>query len=580
MDFAPKFKTCYPKSDWFFCELQSCQNIYFYHFSLKTNYPSYFSLRSHDTKTAQNVTFDSETCLTVSLKIPIEYSKNEEYLSEQLFSITSSSGSTVISNKHYTNSILTDKHREAISKLKLNEHILITKPDKRLGTVILNKTDYIDKMNSLLNDQTKHQKLGSCKDLNEKTERQLTTALKLLKHHQYISEHTYNTLKPSGTHTPRLYGLPKIHKPDVPLRPILDMANSPYHSTAKWLVKLLEPLQQELVKYSVKDVFEFVDRIKNMNINGKNMLSLDITSLFTNIPLTETIDYTCEQLLEKKIEIPIPVIKMKELLKCTMNIHFEFNNEFFRQVDGDLENAHFELTDTLNKLLPEPIIKQMVKYKHLEPQLKELESTAHRVNRHKRNLNQSYSRSRSTVKKEKAHINYRTSSMNYDYLTNCLMDKMNTVENEGTMACCDALFVLVSTYKQFSDRIYSILNYLFEEVNKLHECAARELNMSYAKSLKNMENATQATKWKASSIMSCQDREGSICRSSSRGRIISSNFDSSDRPATENTEHDPLSVTELNSELLGIITRQVSIKIYIFWHVYSIIFMFDLALFI
>lgn len=62
---------------------------------------------------------------------------------------------------------------------------------------------------------------------------------------------------------------------------------------------------------------------------------------------------------------------------------------------------------------------------------------------------------------------------------------------------------------------------MFEEVNKLHECAARELNMSYAKSLKNMENATQATKWKASSIMSCQDREGSICRSSSRGRIIS-----------------------------------------------------------
>ncbi|VDP57819.1 unnamed protein product [Schistosoma curassoni] len=124
-------------------------------------------------------------------------------------------------------------------------------------------------MNSLLRDQTKFQKLGSWKNFNEKTERELTTTLKLLKQHQYISEHTYNTLKPSGTHTPRLYGLPKIHKPDAPLRPILDMANSPYHSTAKWLVKLLEPLQQELFMHSVKDVFEFVDTIKNMNINGK-----------------------------------------------------------------------------------------------------------------------------------------------------------------------------------------------------------------------------------------------------------------------------------------------------------------------
>ncbi|CAH8598674.1 unnamed protein product [Schistosoma haematobium] len=239
------------------------------------------------------------------------------------------------SNKHYTNSILTDKHREAIRKLKLNEHILITKPYKGSGTAILNKTDYIDKMNSLLSDQTKFQKLGSCKDLNEKTERQLTAALKFLNQHQHISEHTYNMLKPSGTHTPRLYGLPKIHKPDIPLRPILDMANSPYHSTAKWLVKLLDPLHQELAKHNIKEVFEFVDTIKNMNINGKTMLSLDITSLFTNIPLTETIDYICEQLIEKKIEIPIPINKMKGLLlKCTMNIYFKFNNEFFRQVDG------------------------------------------------------------------------------------------------------------------------------------------------------------------------------------------------------------------------------------------------------
>ncbi|XP_018651291.1 hypothetical protein Smp_138260 [Schistosoma mansoni] len=228
----------------------------------------------------------------------------------------------------------------------------------------------------------------------------------------------------------------------------------------------------------------------------------------------------------------------------------------FGNLQADLESAHFELTDTLNKLLPEPIIKQMAKYKHLEPQLKELESTAHRVNRHKRNLNQSYSRSRSAVKKEKAHINYRASSMNYDYLTNCLVDKMNTVENEGTMACCDALFVLVSTYKQFSDRIYSILNYLFEEVNKLHECAARELNMSYAKSLKSIEDATQVTKWKASSIMSCQDREGSTYGITSRGRIMSRDLDSSDHPVTENTEHDPFSVTELSSQLSKIMKHQ------------------------
>ena len=53
-----------------------------------------------------------------------------------------------------------------------------------------------------------------------------------------------------------------IREPEVLLWSILDMSNSSYHSTAKWLAKLLESLHQELVKYSVKDVFELVDTIK------------------------------------------------------------------------------------------------------------------------------------------------------------------------------------------------------------------------------------------------------------------------------------------------------------------------------
>ncbi|KAH8877745.1 diaminopimelate epimerase [Schistosoma japonicum] len=216
----------------------------------------------------------------------------------------------------------------------------------------------------------------------------------------------------------------------------------------------------------------------------------------------------------------------------------------------DLECAHYELTDTLNKLLPEPIIKQMAKYKHLEPQLRELESSAQRVNRHKRNLDQTHIRGRSSVKKEKAHINYRASSMDYDYLTHNLVNKMNTVENEGTMACCDALFVLVSTYKQFSDRIYPLLTYLFDEVNKLHESAARSLNTSYARSLLTMENAAHATKWKASSIMSCQDGGGSMYRSSSTGRMMSSDCDPTDHRALESSDHNPPSVVELRGDLL------------------------------
>nr|CAH8846899.1 unnamed protein product [Trichobilharzia regenti] len=223
----------------------------------------------------------------------------------------------------------------------------------------------------------------------------------------------------------------------------------------------------------------------------------------------------------------------------------------------DLENAHFELTDTLNKLLPESIFKQMAKYKHLEPQLKEWESSAQRVTRQKRNLDQSCNRSRNTVKIEKAHINYRASSMNHDYLTNYLLDTMNTLENEGTMACCDALFVLVSTYKQFSDRICSVLNCLFEEVNKLHECAARELNVSHTKTLLSIENATNATKWRASSIMTTDADGGgsSKYRSSSTSRMMSSDeYDPCGHSAVQISN--PSSEFENSGELLRSLKSQ------------------------
>ncbi|VDO58986.1 unnamed protein product [Schistosoma margrebowiei] len=56
--------------------------------------------------------------------------------------------------------------------------------------------------------------------------------------------------------------------------------------------------------------------------------------LFINMPLTETIDFVCQQLHEKQINIEMSKLSLKELLlKCTMNVHFIFNNKHYRQID-------------------------------------------------------------------------------------------------------------------------------------------------------------------------------------------------------------------------------------------------------
>ena len=63
------------------------------------------------------------------------------------------------------------------------------------------------------------------------------------------------------------------------------------------------------------------------------LVSFDVTSLFTNVPLEYTIDVILRKVYEEKlIKTDIPKKEIKELLLlCTKNVHFEFNGETFQR---------------------------------------------------------------------------------------------------------------------------------------------------------------------------------------------------------------------------------------------------------
>ena len=65
------------------------------------------------------------------------------------------------------------------------------------------------------------------------------------------------------------------------------------------------------------------------------MLSLDVTNLFTNVPIEETINYLCEQIRVSFQPFLIPTDLLKRLLyTCTSKIPFSFNGKYYRQDDG------------------------------------------------------------------------------------------------------------------------------------------------------------------------------------------------------------------------------------------------------
>ena len=99
----------------------------------------------------------------------------------------------------------------------------------------------------------------------------------------------YTKVIPSGSKPGKLYGMAKVHKSDVPLRPVISMIGTPQYKLAKFLDDLIKPHIPDT--YLLKSTQEFTDRLKETPFNnGNSMVSFDAVSLFTNVSLAETIE--------------------------------------------------------------------------------------------------------------------------------------------------------------------------------------------------------------------------------------------------------------------------------------------------
>ena len=149
-----------------------------------------------------------------------------------------------------------------------------------------------------------------------------------------IDERTYKRLYASGSKPGRLYGLPKMHKKDEPLRPIISGIGTFCHPTARFLAELLSPLTN--TKYAAKDTFDFLNKLKCISMDNCFMASFDVASLFTNVPLQETIDIILHKVYDQQlVTTKIPRNELKTLiLLCTTESSFMFEQDYFKQTDG------------------------------------------------------------------------------------------------------------------------------------------------------------------------------------------------------------------------------------------------------
>ena len=230
---------------------------------------------------------------------------------------------------------LTKAQNLALRELKRDrDHIVLT-ADKGVAMVIMDRQDYINKANSLCNQNTYS---SIPRDPTNSIKNKLISILKRVQNQTGLDSNTYKSMYPTGCVPPKFYGLSKIHKPDTPLRPIVSSCGSVTYGVAKELAKILKPLVGKS-PHHVNSTQDFVEQAKHITLApGECLSSYDVSGLFTSVPVDPAFNIT-KDLLEKdhtlKERTVMEVSDIILLLEfCLKNTYFSFQDQFCEQVEG------------------------------------------------------------------------------------------------------------------------------------------------------------------------------------------------------------------------------------------------------
>ena len=228
---------------------------------------------------------------------------------------------------------LSKQERISLTKLQKDKSVMILPADKGRTTVILDKSDYVKKCYEHI-DNGPYKRLK--RDPTETIKKDTRTILLTLNREGFIADMLYYKLRPSDTPPPRFYGLPKVHKQGIPIRPIVSCTGTPLYNLSKYLASILSNYTKS---DHCKNSQEFSKYIRDLNIEDDEcMVSFDVVSLYTNVPISDTLNVIRELLLDDdryEDKTSIPVEKLMSLIEIVLTkTWYLFDGSFFSQTDG------------------------------------------------------------------------------------------------------------------------------------------------------------------------------------------------------------------------------------------------------
>ena len=133
---------------------------------------------------------------------------------------------------------LTQEELKALTELRKDSNRIVLTADKGVVLVVMDRKDYLDKASNLLS-QPVYRPID--RDPTKKLMAKLITLLRKIKRETGLEDHIYRYMYPTGCTSFKFYGLPKIHKVNSPLRPIVSSRGSATYGVAQRSIKLIPP---------------------------------------------------------------------------------------------------------------------------------------------------------------------------------------------------------------------------------------------------------------------------------------------------------------------------------------------------
>ena len=233
---------------------------------------------------------------------------------------------------------LLPKERQALCQLKtISQSVIIKQADKGSAVVLQDRRDYINEGFRQLNDPNYYEPQPT--DLTPIHMDAISAIANRMTTDGELSKHCQSYLLGFKPRTARFYMLPKLHKNKLPPpgRPIISGNNSPTERISQLVDHFLKPASPLGPSY-IKDTTHFLQIMSEVGPlpPGCLLVTLDVSSLYTNIPNTEGIQAALEALETIRPGAQHPtnssLIKLLELVLKSNN--FTFCGRHFLQIGG------------------------------------------------------------------------------------------------------------------------------------------------------------------------------------------------------------------------------------------------------